>query len=179
MKILGYPTMAAITVVFCGAIATAQAPRDTQRPSQSQAPTTSTRQPSANIQDTQTLKDVEATFGFVPQWIKQVPAALLPSFWMTLKNFQMSDQTALDKKTKELVGLAVAAQIPCEYCVMFHTEVARMNGASDQEIREAIGMAAVTREASTLLNGMAIDKAQFRRDLDRMVRTENKRQAKR
>jgi AhpD family alkylhydroperoxidase len=117
-----------------------------------------------------TMKDIETTLGFVPQWLKSVPASMLPAFWMELKSFQMSSETKLDQKTKELIGLAVAAQIPCEYCVAFHTESARMNGATDQEIQEAVGMAALTREASTLLNGMQIDKTQFRRDLDRMIR---------
>ena len=163
MKALGYPSMAVIAVAFCGAIATAQAPK---------------QPPAANTQDPATIKDIQATLGFVPQWLRAVPAELLPSFWSTLKTFQMGTETALDGKTKELIGLAVAAQIPCEYCVMFHTDVARMHGASDQEIREAVGMAAVTREASTMLNGLAVDRAQFRKDLDRMVRN-GKQQAKR
>ena len=45
-----------------------------------------------------------------------------------------------------------------------------MNGATDEEIKEAVGMAAMTRSGSTLLNGLMIDKPQFRRDLDRIVR---------
>jgi Carboxymuconolactone decarboxylase family len=33
----------------------------------------------------------------------------------------MNPTGALDGKTKHLIGLAVAAQIPCEYCVYGHT----------------------------------------------------------
>jgi len=151
-------------------------PPSTSPPSTSAPSTNGTSAP--GMMDVQaTLKDVESTMGFVPQWIKSVPPSMLPAFWMQLKSFQMSPDTKLDMKSKELIGLAVAAQIPCEYCVIFHTEAARMNGATDQEIQEAVAMAAITREASTLLNGLQIDKAQFRRDLDRMVR-KNKQQAR-
>ena len=81
----------------------------------------------------------------------------------------MNPATKLDGKTKELIGLAVAAQIPCEYCVYFHTEAARLNGASDDEIKEAVGMAGVTRMGSTILNGTQTDKAQFKKDIQRIV----------
>ena len=118
-----------------------------------------------------TFKDIQATFGFVPEFLRAVPPALLPAVWQGMKSFQMSTETKLDGKTKELIGLAVAAQIPCEYCIVFHTEVAKLNGASDQEIQEAVGMAGITREVSTVLNGMQVDKVQFKKDLDRIIRT--------
>jgi AhpD family alkylhydroperoxidase len=81
----------------------------------------------------------------------------------------MNPNTALDVKTKELIGLAVAAQIPCEYCVYFHTAAARKNGATDQEIKEAIGMSSVTRMGSTILNGSQLDRMAFRKEADRMI----------
>jgi AhpD family alkylhydroperoxidase len=64
----------------------------------------------------------------------------------------------------------VAAQGPCRYCVIAHTEFAKLNGATDAEITEAIAMTAVTRSMSTSLNGLQIDEAQFRRDVDRLVK---------
>ena len=42
----------------------------------------------------------------------------------------------LDAKTRELISLGVAAQIPCTYCVYAHTVNARAYGASEAEIRE-------------------------------------------
>jgi len=125
---------------------------------------------SASADSKATLKEIEGAMGFVPSFVKVIPAALLPSWWQTAKDFEMNPTTALDGKTKELIGLAVAAQIPCEYCIIFHTEAARAMGASDEQIREAVGMAAITRESSTLFNGLQIDKAQFRKDLDRLMR---------
>ena len=113
--------------------------------------------------------EISKTFGFVPDFFKSVPETLLPSWWNGLLTFQLNPATKLDGKTKELIGLAVSAQIPCEYCIVFHTEAARLNGASEEEIREAVGMAAITRQGSTLLNGLQVDKAQFKKDLQRIV----------
>ena len=116
------------------------------------------------------LKSVEQTFGFVPQFVKSIPATLLPAWWDAMVQFQMNPNTKLDGKTKELIGIAVSAQIPCEYCVYFHTEAAKLNGATDAEIQEAVGMAGMTRIGSTLLNGLQTDKVQFKKDMDRIVR---------
>lgn len=155
-----------MTVVAAALIGTAAA----QAPKQPQPRPGATAKTSAMVHDTAILKDIENTFGFVPQFIRSISPTVLPSFWQSMKTFQMSTDTKLDNKTKELIGVAVAAQVPCEYCVLFHTEAARMNGASEQEIQEAVGMAAMTRQGSTLLNGMMVDKVQFKKDLDRIVR---------
>jgi len=60
---------------------------------------------------------------------------------------------ALDGKTKQLIGLAVAAQIPCAYCVFAHAKAAKAAGATDAQIKEAIATAALVRFNSTMLNG--------------------------
>lgn len=72
----------------------------------------------------------------------------------------------LDGKTRELIALAVSAQIPCQYCVYAHTRNARAKGASEAEIREAVATAATTRQWSTVLNGMAISFADFKAEVD-------------
>ena len=118
---------------------------------------------------TATTAEIQKTFGFVPDFFKSVPQTLLPAWWSALSTFQLNPATKLDGKTKELIGLAVSAQVPCEYCIIFHTEAARLNGATEEEIREAVGMAAVTRQGSTLLNGLQVDKVQFRKDLNRII----------
>ena len=64
----------------------------------------------------------------------------------------------------------MAAQIPCQYCIYFHTAVAKANGATDQEIGEAVAMAAIARHWSTVLNGMQIDLATFKGETDAVLR---------
>src|SRR5476651_86004 len=87
-----------------------------------------------------------------------------------MKAFQLNPKTQLSGKTKELIGLAVAAQIPCTYCIYFHTAAAKANGATDEEIREAVAMAAITRHWSTVLNGMQVDLPTFKRETDAVLK---------
>ena len=113
--------------------------------------------------------DIQSTLGFVPDFLQKTPETLLPGMWEELKTLQLNPRTALDGRTKELIGLAVAAQIPCRYCIVAHTEFAKLNGASEAEIGEAVGMAAVTRHWSTFLNGAQIDEARFRADVAKLI----------
>lgn len=48
---------------------------------------------------------------------------------------------ALDKKTKELIALAVGVIAHCDGCIGFHAEALVKLGASRQEIEETLGMA--------------------------------------
>jgi AhpD family alkylhydroperoxidase len=115
------------------------------------------------------LKEIAATLGFAPEFLKRFPEAGRAGAWRQMRDVQLNPATALSGKDKELVGLAVASQVPCRYCVIAHTEFAKLNGASDAEIDEAIAMAAFTRDMSTLLNGMQVDQARFARDIKRLV----------
>ena len=83
---------------------------------------------------------------------------------------QLNPHTALSGKEKELIGLAVAAQIPCTYCIYFHTQAAKLNDATEAEVGEAVAMAAITRHWSTVLNGMQADPATFRQETDTVLR---------
>ena len=116
-----------------------------------------------------TYKDIEATLGFVPGFLKAFPEAALPGAWEDMKNLQMNPNTAIPNKYKELIGLGVAAQIPCHYCVYFHTETARANGATDAELKEAVVQAAQTRRWSTFISGLQYSEDAFKADVDKMV----------
>ncbi len=48
---------------------------------------------------------------------------------------------ALDKKTKELIALALGVAAHYDGCIGFHTEALVRLGATRQEIEEALGMA--------------------------------------
>ncbi|TGQ65140.1 MAG: carboxymuconolactone decarboxylase family protein [Mesorhizobium sp.] len=115
---------------------------------------------------TAAYKDIQATLGSVPDMFKTLPDVAIAGAWAEIKGVQLNPKTALDGKTKELLGLAVAAQIPCQYCVYFHTEAAKLNGASDEEIKEAVAMAAIVRHWSTMLNGSQVDLKTFKKQTD-------------
>lgn len=111
-------------------------------------------------------KEMEGLFGGVPSMFKVFPEAGIAGAWDEFKSIQLNPDSALDAKTKELMGLAVAAQIPCSYCVYFHTKAAKANGATDAEVAEAVAMAAIVRHWSTVLNGMQIDQTTFQGEVD-------------
>ncbi len=100
----------------------------------------------------------------VPGFFKMFPEEGIAGAWEEMKAIQMNPQSAIPGKYKDLIGLAVAAQIPCKYCVYFHTKVAKVEGASDREIKEAVAMAAIVRHWSTYLNGIQLDDAAFKKD---------------
>ena len=113
--------------------------------------------------------DMERTLGLVPTFFKRFPSAGIAGAWREYKTIELGSKTALSGKHKELIGLAVAAQVPCRYCTWFHTEAAKLNGATDTEVREAVAMAAITRHWSTFLNGMLYDETAFRREVDQIM----------
>jgi AhpD family alkylhydroperoxidase len=117
-----------------------------------------------------TYRDIQQTLGSVPGFFKQFPEVGIAGAWAEFKTLQLNPDTKLSGKMKELIGLAVSAQIPCQYCVYFHTAAAKANGATDEEIREAVAMAAVVRHWSTVLNGMQVDLAAFKGDTDTVLR---------
>jgi AhpD family alkylhydroperoxidase len=130
---------------------------------------------SAPVTDAQSAyKDMQSTLGTVPSFMKAFPEKAIAPAWLEFKNIELNPATTLDGKTKELIGLAVAAQIPCKYCVSFHTAAAKLNGATEDEVKEAVAMAALTRYFSTIVNGTLQDEAQFRREVDQAVKASKK-----
>jgi AhpD family alkylhydroperoxidase len=109
--------------------------------------------------------DITKAFGAVPSFVKQLPDSALGGFWLLEKDLELSEKTALPGKTKALIALAVAAQIPCDYCIWSDTMTAKQLGASDAEIGESVAMAGLTRFGSTMLNGLQVDKVQFKKEM--------------
>lgn len=52
-----------------------------------------------------------------------------------------SKDGALDKKTKELIALAIGVSTRCDGCIGFHTQALVRLGATKAEIEETLGMA--------------------------------------
>jgi AhpD family alkylhydroperoxidase len=113
--------------------------------------------------------EIEKAVGFVPEYFKAVPDAALPGLWQEMKTLQTSNDTALPCKVKELIGLAVASQIPCKACVYGHTKIATAGGATQQEIGEAVAMAGLTRHWSTFFNGIQLDETKFKAEIKQVT----------
>ena len=114
------------------------------------------------------LTEIEGMFKFAPDWIKAVPESAAGDIWGLLKDVQLQ-KTAIPNKYKELIGLAVAATIKCRYCIFFHTEAAKANGATDDEVKEAILMGGATNLFSTWINGTEYDFDKFKKETLKML----------
>jgi AhpD family alkylhydroperoxidase len=114
-------------------------------------------------------RDIEETFGLVPEFFKRVPDYLLPTEWASFKSLVLSDETALPNKYKELIGLAVSGATRCRYCAYFHTEAARLFGATEDEIMETALIAKNTMGWSTYLNTLQFDYDEFVEEFDQAM----------
>ncbi len=67
---------------------------------------------------------------------------------------------ALDKKTKQIIAVAVAHVTQCPYCIQGHTKAALRKGATEQELMEAIWVAAEMRAGGAYAHSaIALDTA--------------------
>lgn len=112
-----------------------------------------------------TLTTVGSFAGEVPNFMKETyPESALKSAWAEYQAVY-AQNGAISPKMKQLIALGVAAQIPCEYCVTAHGMKARKAGATEEEIKEALAVAALVRKWSTVLNGNAYDMKKFKAEI--------------
>ena len=57
----------------------------------------------------------------------------------------------LDAKTRELIALATAITLRCDGCITVHTDAARKQGATKEEIAEALGVAISVNAGAALV----------------------------
>ena len=57
----------------------------------------------------------------------------------------------LDPKTRELIALAVAVALRCDGCITVHTDAAIKQGASKEEIAEALGVSVSLNAGAALV----------------------------
>jgi AhpD family alkylhydroperoxidase len=125
--------------------------------------------PLAVVDQKTALADIKQSFGFVPEFLAKFPAASLAGAWREMRDTEVAT-TALPGKYKSLVSLAVASQIPCRYCIVVDTELAKLQGATDKEIGEAVAMSGLVRHWSTMMTGLAVDDAQHKKDMERIAK---------
>jgi AhpD family alkylhydroperoxidase len=125
----------------------------------------------------QLYREVEEVLGLVPQWVKRMPDEVVQGFWRVFRDFDLAE-TRIPNKYKELIGLAVSGATRCKYCTFFHTEAARLFGATDEEIAEAASMGGVTMMASTFINAEQLDYDAFRKEMLEIVQYIRGRQSK-
>jgi AhpD family alkylhydroperoxidase len=113
-------------------------------------------------------RDIEGTLGLVPEFFQRVPDYLLPTEWASFKSLVLSE-TAIPNKYKEMIGLAVSGATRCRYCAYFHSEAARLFGATEDEITETAMIAKNTMGWSTYLNTLQFDYDRFTSEFDEVT----------
>jgi AhpD family alkylhydroperoxidase len=109
-------------------------------------------------------KEIEAMFGLVPSMFKSIPDKTLELEWQLFKKVQF-EEGPIPNKYRELMGVAISAVSKCRYCSLFHTEIAKLNGATEAEIEDAIHYAKSSAGWSAYINGLQLDYEKFRAEV--------------
>jgi AhpD family alkylhydroperoxidase len=109
-------------------------------------------------------REIQETFGLVPSFFKVVPDSSLELEWQLFKRTQL-EEGAVPQKYRELIGIALSGVMKCRYCALYHTEAAKLNGATQPEIEDAVHFAKSSAGWSTYINGLQIDFDQFKEEI--------------
>ena len=81
--------------------------------------------------------------------------SLLKEVWTDVKKV-MTKETLIDKKTKEMIYMAVSITNNCSYCTHSHTASAKKLGMSDEEHSEFLRIVALAAKTNQLVNGLQV-----------------------
>ena len=102
------PIAAAVTAI--ASLISLPRPRRKTRPSS--RPTRTLRRPSASS----------------PATSRPTRQSAVAGAWAMTKGLLFDESNTLEPKVKSLINLAVAAQIPCQYCIWLETKTAKVAG---------------------------------------------------
>jgi alkylhydroperoxidase/carboxymuconolactone decarboxylase family protein len=89
-----------------------------------------------------------AKFGDISKWQKSMGDKYFAWYAETMK------EGALTEREKALIALAVAHAIQCPYCIDAYTSTSLEKGADEEQMMEAVHVAAVIRAGSSLVYGV-------------------------
>ena len=81
--------------------------------------------------------------------------SLLKEVWSDVKNL-MTKETLIDKKTKEMIYMAVSITNNCSYCTHSHTVSAKKLGMTEEEHSEFLKIVALAAKTNQLVNGLQV-----------------------
>ena len=102
--------------------------------------------------------EIKETFGMVPNFFKAqatVDADWLELNWNREKAIMLSEG-GLDRKTRELIALAVSLVNRCEYCAMAHETMARGTGATDRELGQLVQIVELFSSFNTIADALHV-----------------------
>ncbi len=111
--------------------------------------------------------EIKETLGIVPHFFSRIPDDLLEHEWAIFKKLELGE-TLIPNKYKELIGVGLHSETKCQYCTLFHTEAAKLFGATDEEIQEAVHYAKTSLGWSAYINGIREDYDDFAKELEQV-----------
>ncbi len=112
--------------------------------------------------------EIKETLGIIPTMFKSIPDSTLEEEWNLFKKVGLGEGP-IPNKERELIGIGISAVTKCKYCVYFHTEVAKLFGATDEEIEAAIHYSKHTAGWSAYVNGLGLDFNEFKNEIDQVT----------
>ena len=113
------------------------------------------------------FSEIEQMFGLVPSMFKAVPESTIELEWELFKRVHL-EEGPIPNKYRELIGIAISAISKCRYCVYFHTELAKLNGATEEEIEDALHFTKSSAGWSAYVNGLQLDFDEFVKETDQV-----------
>lgn len=104
-------------------------------------------------------QDIKKTFGlpFVPNLFRAMAHSpgYLTATWNRVK--AVMGQGKLDRRTKEMIAVAVSAVNNCEYCVNAHTAALKRLGVTDAELVELMAVVDLFSGLNKFLDGLRVE----------------------
>jgi len=88
----------------------------------------------------ETLADIEDSIGIIPKCLERLSENVLMRYWPFLKRYQLGE-SCIPEKYRELISLALVANMKCRSCLLTFRSMAKSAGATDDEIAEAMFLA--------------------------------------
>lgn len=104
----------------------------------------------------ETREEIEETLGLMPGFFEGIPEDDVVAEWPTFQRYTLGE-SAIPAKYREMMGLAVASNIKCPYCVHFHRAAAKLHGATDEELEEAAALSSMTSRWSAMIHAQEYD----------------------
>ncbi len=94
------------------------------------------------------LADMQGELGFLLKVLKERPRNFNPFLFKGMAIYK--EPSTLDRKTAELVAVGAAAALRCDHCLEAHMKRAMDEGATLNEVMDALLVAGAISESSTL-----------------------------
>lgn len=112
----------------------------------------------ANARVDVVFDEIQAAIGMVPNFFKMQAEA--DPQWLELNwnrwKVIIGQQRSLDRKTKELIMVAVSIAKNCPYCSLAHKAAALAAGATKQELLEAMQVVELASSFTTIADALQI-----------------------